>query len=64
MAWIIAELVNNASGFGFNGYDTNGNAKWDLLTNVNIIKLEVIKLVFFFLSFSLILFLAISYQQV
>jgi lysophospholipid acyltransferase 1/2 len=48
MAWIIAELVNNASGFGFNGYDMNGNAKWDLLTNVNIIKLEVIKTCFFF----------------
>ena len=43
MAWILAELVNNASGLGFNGYDSNGNAKWDLLTNVNIMKLEVCK---------------------
>lgn len=28
-------------GLGFNGYDENGKAKWDLVTNVNVLKLEV-----------------------
>jgi lysophospholipid acyltransferase 1/2 len=41
--WLLAESVNNASGFGFNGFDRNGEPKWDLLTNVNIIELEVRK---------------------
>ena len=41
IAWTFEDLVNNASGFGFNGYDELGNPKWDLLTNVNIFKLEV-----------------------
>ena len=41
IAWVIADMVNNASGFGFNGYDENGHEKWDLVTNVHILKLEV-----------------------
>ena len=41
IAWTLADVVNNASGFGFNGYDTNGNPKWDLVTNVRILDLEV-----------------------
>ena len=40
IAWVLAEVVNNASGLGFNGYDKEGNAKWDLVTNINIIALE------------------------
>ena len=28
-------------GLGFNGYDENGKSKWDRITNVNILKLEV-----------------------
>ena len=31
----------NASGFGFNGYDSHGLPKWDLCTNVNILGIEV-----------------------
>ena len=42
LAWVLADAVNNASGFGFNGYDANGKAKWDLVTNVNIFALEVV----------------------
>jgi len=41
LAWILADAVNNASGLGFDGYDSNGNAKWDLVSNVDIISLEV-----------------------
>ncbi|XP_077978253.1 lysophospholipid acyltransferase 6-like [Glandiceps talaboti] len=29
-----ADVVCNASGFGFNGYDENGKPKWDLLTSM------------------------------
>lgn len=38
---MAGEAVNNASGFGFNGYDQNGEAKWNLITNVNIVEIEV-----------------------
>ncbi len=41
LAWITADLVSNASGLGFNGYDENGEAKWDLVTGVDVFKLEV-----------------------
>lgn len=40
-AWIFAEIVHNASGFGFNGYDHKGIPEWDLITNVKIFSLEV-----------------------
>lgn len=40
-AWILAEAVCNASGLGFNGFDEKGNAKWDLASNVNVIRVEV-----------------------
>ena len=29
-------------GLGFNGYDENGKAKWNRVTNINILKVEVI----------------------
>ncbi|XP_077979073.1 lysophospholipid acyltransferase 6-like isoform X2 [Glandiceps talaboti] len=35
---ITSDLVCNASGFGFNGYDDNGNPKWDLVTSINFVK--------------------------
>ncbi|XP_077979182.1 lysophospholipid acyltransferase 6-like [Glandiceps talaboti] len=36
--FISAEVVCNASGFGFNGYDENGKPKWDLLTPIHFRK--------------------------
>ena len=33
--------MNNAAGFGFSGVDKNGNFSWDLLSNLNIWKIEV-----------------------
>ena len=42
-AWVIADLAGNASGLGFNGYDENGQAKWNLVSGVNIVAIEVIK---------------------
>ncbi|XP_048780362.2 lysophospholipid acyltransferase 2-like [Ostrea edulis] len=40
-AWKLGEAVNNSAGLGFNGYDTKGQARWDLLNNVKIYELEV-----------------------
>jgi len=45
---VSAEAVNNMCGLGFNGYDENGKAKWNRVTNVNILKVEVM---FQFFSF-------------
>jgi lysophospholipid acyltransferase 1/2 len=42
LAWTVADIVCNASGLGFTGYDENGKPKWDLCTSVNIFQLEVI----------------------
>lgn len=51
--FVSAEAVNNMSGLGFNGYDENGKAKWNRVTNINILKVEVI---FPFLSYEACLF--------
>jgi lysophospholipid acyltransferase 1/2 len=40
-AWSLSDLVCNASGLGFNGYDSNGKPKWDLLTNFKIFNIDV-----------------------
>jgi lysophospholipid acyltransferase 1/2 len=44
IAWTLGDLVCNASGLGFNGYDSNGHAKWNLVTNINILNVEVIRM--------------------
>merc|ERR1712137_533334 len=38
--WLMSEAAVVISGFGFNGYDANGNAKWDRLTNIDILGVE------------------------
>lgn len=40
IAWLLGDAVNNASGLGFNGYDKDGEAKWDLVTNIDVIAIE------------------------
>lgn len=39
-AWTLGEAICNASGFGFNGYTSDGKARWNLLTNVDIYTIE------------------------
>ncbi|MBZ3884115.1 Lysophospholipid acyltransferase 1 [Sciurus carolinensis] len=39
-AWTLADAVNNAAGFGFSGVDKDGKFCWDLLSNLNIWKIE------------------------
>lgn len=39
--WWAGEAVNVSSGLGFNGYSEKGNAKWDLIDNADILKIEV-----------------------
>ncbi|GMR32214.1 hypothetical protein PMAYCL1PPCAC_02409, partial [Pristionchus mayeri] len=40
-AWYLADGIYNLSGFGFNGFDEKGEAKWDLATNVYVYKFEM-----------------------
>ncbi|XP_044150129.1 lysophospholipid acyltransferase 1 [Bufo gargarizans] len=40
-AWTLADAVNNAAGYGFNGIDENGNYRWDLISNLNIWNIEM-----------------------
>ncbi|KAL0102364.1 hypothetical protein PUN28_018705 [Cardiocondyla obscurior] len=39
-AWLFADAICNNSGLGFNGYDEQGNARWDLISNVDVYKFE------------------------
>lgn len=36
-----ADAVNNAAGYGFLGIDENGKPSWDLVSNLNIVGIEV-----------------------
>lgn len=38
---LLADAISNTAGLGFNGYDEAGNAKWDLVTNVDPLGLEL-----------------------
>ncbi|KAM3928473.1 lysophospholipid acyltransferase 1 [Leptodactylus fuscus] len=40
-AWTLADAVNNAAGYGFNGIDEDGNSRWDLISNLNIWNIEM-----------------------
>ncbi|OCT76508.1 hypothetical protein XELAEV_18031711mg, partial [Xenopus laevis] len=39
-AWTLADAVNNAAGYGFNGVDEKGKFRWDLISNLNIWNIE------------------------
>ena len=41
IVWILSDAVNNASGLGFNGFTASGKAKWDLVTNIAPLEIEV-----------------------
>lgn len=38
--WTLADAINNAAGFGFNGYNTDGTPKWDRISNLNVLDIE------------------------
>ncbi|KAL2098795.1 hypothetical protein ACEWY4_005275 [Coilia grayii] len=38
--WTLADAINNAAGFGFNGYNKDGTARWDLISNLRIMDIE------------------------
>lgn len=40
-AWLLADAICNNSGLGFTGYDKDGNANWDLISNINVLGFEV-----------------------
>lgn len=39
-AWTLGEAICNAAGFGFNGYTSDGKARWNLISNVDIVTIE------------------------
>ncbi|XP_055853573.1 lysophospholipid acyltransferase 6 [Episyrphus balteatus] len=39
-AWLLADAICNNAGLGFTGYDKEGNPKWDLITNINVLSFE------------------------
>ncbi|XP_016973667.1 lysophospholipid acyltransferase 1 [Drosophila rhopaloa] len=39
-AWLLADAICNNSGLGFTGYDKDGNPKWDLISNINVLSFE------------------------
>jgi lysophospholipid acyltransferase 1/2 len=41
-AWLFADAICNNSGLGFNGYNEDGTARWDLISNVDAFKFEVL----------------------
>lgn len=40
-AWLLSDAINNISGLGFNGFTPEGEQKWDLITNVDILGFEL-----------------------
>lgn len=40
VAWHLGEAISNASGLGFNGYDSRGRPMWNLISNMNLWKFE------------------------
>lgn len=40
-AWTLGESLNIAAGLGFNGYDSSGTPKWDLVENVSVWDVEL-----------------------
>ncbi|KAG9268480.1 membrane-bound O-acyltransferase domain-containing protein 2-like [Astyanax mexicanus] len=38
--WTLADAINNAAGFGFNGYNKDGTPKWDMISNLRILDIE------------------------
>ncbi|KAK5852508.1 hypothetical protein PBY51_006362 [Eleginops maclovinus] len=39
--WTLADAINNAAGFGFNGYGSDGSARWDRISNLRILNIEL-----------------------
>nr|AIN34715.1 fatty alcohol acetyltransferase [Agrotis segetum] len=39
-AWLLSEAICNNCGMGFNGYNNDGTAKWDKLSNIDIFGFE------------------------
>ena len=40
--FLTADAINNAAGFGFNGYNRDGSPRWDLISNLRITHIEVL----------------------
>lgn len=40
-AWMLGDAICNNSMLGFNGYDEDGRARWNLISNINVFGFEV-----------------------
>lgn len=40
VAWHLGEAISNTTGFGFNGYDSSGRPKWNLISNMDMWNFE------------------------
>ncbi|XP_069109780.1 lysophospholipid acyltransferase 2-like [Argopecten irradians] len=39
--WLLGDAISNASGLGFNGFTPSGEARWDLITSIKPLQLEM-----------------------
>nr|XP_046228917.1 lysophospholipid acyltransferase 2b isoform X3 [Scatophagus argus] len=39
--WTLADAINNAAGFGFSGYNKDGSPRWDRISNLRILNIEL-----------------------
>lgn len=46
-AWLLSEAICNNCGMGFNGYDKDGQPKWDKMSNIDVFGFEVTDLFLF-----------------
>lgn len=40
VAWQFGEAISNMSGLGFSGYDSKGQPKWNLISNMDFLRFE------------------------
>lgn len=38
---LLADAVHNVMGIGYNGQTKDGRARWDAVSNINVLKIEV-----------------------
>ena len=62
-AWILGEVICNASGLGFTGYTPDGRPDWELLSNIDIFGFEVTIDWQLFHIFEIRFFCLIDFQQ-
>lgn len=63
-AWLLADAICNNSGLGFTGYDKDGQPKWDLISNINVLSFEVCNIIYFIFLLKITSFFCDSFRQI